>query len=152
MAEEQQTLVIVKPDAVQRGLTGIVLGRLEQRGLRIVALKLIQFDRGLAERHYAVHREKAFFDELVSFITSGPVAVAVFSGPDAIEATRTTMGATNPVKADPGSLRGQYALAIRQNLIHGSDSPETARYEIDLFFNPDEIVTYQRDIDRWITE
>jgi nucleoside-diphosphate kinase len=152
MSNEEQTLVIVKPDAVQRGLAGVILGRLEQRGLRIAALKMMQIDRDLAERHYAVHRNKPFFGELVEFITSGPVIVAVIAGPDAIEATRATMGATNPVKSDPGSIRGQYALAIRQNLIHGSDAPDTARYEIDLYFQPEEILQYRRDVDRWIAE
>jgi nucleoside-diphosphate kinase len=150
MAEMEQTLIIVKPDAVQRGLSGAILTSFEEKGLRISALKLMHISRALAERHYAVHQGKPFYEGLVSFITSGPVIVGVLSGPNAIEATRTIMGATNPVTAAPGSIRGQYALEIGQNLIHGSDAPETARYEIDLFFQPDEILDYRRDVDRWI--
>lgn len=151
MAEMEQTLIIVKPDAVQRGLSGAILTSFEEKGLRISALKLMHISRALAERHYAVHQGKPFYEGLVSFITSGPVIVGVLSGPNAIEATRTIMGATNPVTAAPGSIRGQYALEIGQNLIHGSDAPETARYEIDLFFQPDEILDYRRDVDRWIS-
>ncbi len=145
-----QTLVIVKPDAVQRGLIGQVIGRLEQRGLKIVALKMIQVSRDLAERHYSVHRGKPFYDELVGFISSSPVVVGVVEGLKAVEVTRSTVGATNPVEAAPGSIRGQLGLTIGQNLIHASDSAESARREIDLFFSSDEIVGYERDVDRWI--
>jgi len=152
MAQQSQTLIIVKPDAVQRGLIGEIISTFEDKGLRVAALKLMQIDRQLAERHYAVHRDKPFFEGLVAFITSGPVAVGVLAGPNAIEATRNLMGATNPVNAAPGSIRGRYALDIGRNLIHGSDSPESARYEIDLFFRPDEILSYRRDIDNWIIE
>ncbi|HCG03114.1 MAG TPA: nucleoside-diphosphate kinase [Chloroflexi bacterium] len=150
MADVPRTLVIIKPDAVQRQLAGVILSRLEQKGLRFVGLKLIQIDKPLAERHYAVHQGKPFYEGLVSFITSAPVVVAVVEGPDAIEATRGIMGATNPVTADPGSIRGEYALEIGQNLIHGSDSQETAEYEIDLYFKRDELLQYRRDVDRWI--
>ena len=152
MAEQQKTLIILKPDAVQRALVGTILSKLEQKGLRLVALKLMQIDRALAERHYAVHEGKPFYEGLVQFITSGPVVVGVVEGPDAILATRTAMGATNPTTADPGSIRGMYALEIGQNLIHGSDAPETAKYEIDLYFGPEEMVTYRRDVDRWNAE
>ena len=152
MANQEQTLIIVKPDAVHRGLAGTILSRFEQKGLRIVALRLMVIDQELAERHYAVHEGKPFYDGLVSFITSGPVIAGVLEGPDAIETTRKIMGATNPVTASPGSLRGMYALEIGQNLIHGSDSPQTARYEIDLFFRPDDLVDYRRAIDPWIAE
>lgn len=152
MAQEEQSLIIVKPDAVQRGLATIVLSRFEKKGLRFAALKLMQIDRALAERHYAVHQGKPFYESLVNFITSGPVIVGVLEGPNAIEATRGIMGATNPVTAAPGSIRGVYALEIGQNLIHGSDAPETARYEIDLFFRPDELLSYRREVDRWIAE
>ena len=145
MAEEQ-TLIIVKPDAVRRGLISAVLAAFEKKGLRFVGLKLMQIPRDLAERHYAVHQGKPFYPGLVDFITSGPVVVGVLSGPSAIEATRNLMGATNPVNAAPGSIRGRYALEIDQNLIHGSDSSETARYEIDLFFRPDELLDYRRDV------
>lgn len=151
MAEEQ-TLIIVKPDAVQRGLMSAILERFENKGLRFAALKLMRIDRPLAEKHYAVHQSKPFYEGLVNFITSGPVAVAVLAGPNAIEATRNIMGATNPVTADPGSIRGSYALEIGQNLIHGSDSPETARYEIDLYFQPGEVMDYRRDSDHWVAE
>jgi len=152
MPTTERTLVIVKPDAVQRGLMGPILTILEQKGLRFAAMKFMQIDRPLAERHYAVHQGNPFYDGIVRFITSGPVLVAVLEGPNAIEATRRIMGATNPVAADPGSLRGRFALEIGQNLIHGSDAPETARDEIDLYFRPEEIVDYRREIDRWIAE
>lgn len=151
MPDLQRTLIIVKPDAVQRGLAGEILAILEQKGLRFAALKLLQIDRPLAERHYAVHQGKPFYDGLVTFITSGPVIVGVLEGPNAIEATRNLMGATNPVSAQAGSIRGRYALEIGQNLIHGSDAPDTAEYEIGLYFKPEEILDYRRDIDRWIT-
>lgn len=151
MAESERTLIIVKPDAVQRALVGPILTRFEQKGLRLVGLKLMHIDRALAEKHYAVHRGKPFYDGLVNFITSGPSLVGVLEGSDAIQATRHLMGATNPVTADPGSIRGTYALTIGQNLIHGSDAPETARSEISLFFAPDEILTYRRAGDQWVT-
>jgi nucleoside-diphosphate kinase len=146
----ERSLFIVKPDAVQRGLIGEVLRRLEQRGLRFVGLKLMQIDRKLAEQHYAEHRGKPFFQELLEFITSGPVVVGVVEGPRAIEVTRKTMGATDPAKAEPGTIRGDLALTIGQNVIHGSDSPEKAAYEIGLFFRDDELVSYERAIDQWI--
>jgi nucleoside-diphosphate kinase len=152
VAQTERTLIIVKPDAVQRGLAGAILTRFEQKGLRFAALKLQVIDRALAERHYAVHQGKPFYDGLVKFITSGPVVVGVLEGPDSIEATRKLMGSTNPVTSDPGSIRGTFALEIGQNLIHGSDSPETARYEIDLFFQDSELFEYRRDVDRWISE
>ncbi len=146
----ERSLIIVKPDAVQRGLVGEVLRRLEQRGLRFVGLKLMWIDRELAERHYAEHRGKAFFEDLLAFITSGPVVVGVVEGPRAIEVTRKTMGKTDPAQAEPGTIRGDLALTIGQNVIHGSDSPEKAAYEISLFFREDELVSYERAIDRWI--
>ncbi|MGI8827067.1 MAG: nucleoside-diphosphate kinase [Chloroflexota bacterium] len=152
MAESQRTLVIFKPDAVQRGLIGPMVTRFEQKGLRFAALKLIHIDRPLAERHYQVHQGKPFYEGLLSFICSGPVVVAVLEGPDAIAATRNLMGATNPVTAEPGSIRGMYALEIGQNLVHGSDSTETADYEIPLYFDPNELLRYRRDVDRWIAE
>lgn len=151
MAGRQQTLIIVKPDAIQRGLGGTILATFERKGLRLAALRLMQISRELAERHYSVHQGKPFYESLVSFITSGPVIVGVLEGPDAIAATRMLMGSTNPVESAPGSIRGELALTIGQNLVHGSDSPETARYEIDLFFQPDDIVSYQRAMDEWIS-
>src|SRR5438105_3055423 len=139
MADVQRTLLIVKPDAVQRGLAFAILNRFERKGLRFVALKLMKIDRDLAERHYAVHRGKPFYAGLVEFITSGPVIVGVLEGPNAIEATRNLMGATNPVTAAPGSIRGAYGLEIGQNLVHGSDAPDTASYEIELYFRAEEL-------------
>ena len=148
----QQTLIIAKPDAVQRGLVGTVLGRLERRGLRIVALRLLHIDRELAERHYAVHKGKPFFAGLVDYIISTPVAVAVFEGPNAVASARATIGATNPLDAAMGTIRGDFALEISRNLVHGSDSVENARHEISLYFRPEELAAYRRDIDQWVSE
>ncbi|MHB8619694.1 MAG: nucleoside-diphosphate kinase [Chloroflexota bacterium] len=148
----ERALIIVKPDAVQRGLTGEVLARLERRGLRIVGLKLIHIDRALAQRHYGEHEGKPFFAGLVSFITSCPVVVGVLEGTSAVQAVRTTMGATNPSTASPGTIRGDLALELGRNIVHGSDSPESAAREIDLFFRPEELFDYQRSTDPWIFE
>jgi nucleoside-diphosphate kinase len=136
----EQSLVLIKPDAMQRRLAGVIISRLEKRGLKIVAMKMLQMDKTLAQRHYAVHQGKAFFNDLVDFITSGPIIAAVFEGEKAIEAVRQTMGTTDPVKAPPGSIRGDFGLDIQQNLVHGSDSAENAAKEISLFFAPEEIV------------
>jgi nucleoside-diphosphate kinase len=133
MAEES-TLLIIKPDAVRRGLVGEILSRLERKGLRIEDLRMMQIDRDLADRHYAEHREKAFFGELVDFITSGEVIVAKVSGRDAISVMRAIMGATDPSNAGPGTIRGDYGTVITENLVHGSDSPESAARELALFF------------------
>lgn len=130
----ERTLVLVKPDAVRRGLTGEVIGRLERKGLSLVALQLRTLDRATAEQHYAEHVEKPFFGELVEFITGGPLVALVVEGPRAVEATRAVMGVTDPVAATPGSIRGDYAIEITQNLVHGSDSPESAAREVALFF------------------
>jgi nucleoside-diphosphate kinase len=148
----QRTLIIVKPDAVQRGLIGGVLSRLEARGLKLVGLKLIAIDEALARRHYAVHEGKPFFAGLIQYITSSPVVVGVFEGPEAVAVVRATVGATNPVAAAPGTIRGDWALEIGRNLIHASDSPETAATEVALFFRPEEVVSYERATDRWILE
>ncbi|MBX5490170.1 MAG: nucleoside-diphosphate kinase [Chloroflexi bacterium] len=148
----ERTLIIVKPDAVQRGLIGAVLSRLEARGLRLVALKLMQIDEALARRHYAEHEGKPFFAGLVDYITSSPVVVGVLEGPNAIEAVRATVGATNPVKAAPGTIRGDLALEIGRNLVHASDGPATAQREIALFFRDAELLSYERAIDRWVVE
>ncbi len=144
--------MIVKPDAVQRGLIGEVVRRLEDRGLRVSAIKMIRIDRETAHRHYAEHEGKPFFEGLVSFITSAPSVVAIFEGPDAVAVVRKTMGATNPVDSPPGSIRGDLALTLGRNVIHGSDSPESAEREIALFFEPEEILGYCRDVDKWILE
>lgn len=148
----ERTLVLIKPDAMQRGLAGEILSRLEKRGLRIVALKLLQVDRPMAERHYGEHVGKPFYEGLVSYITSCPIVAAVFEGTGAVEAVRTSMGTTNPREAGPGTIRGDFGLEIGRNLIHGSDSIESAGREIALFFSDREIKTYERAIDRWVFE
>ena len=131
---EETTLVIVKPDAVRRGLIGEILGRIERKGLRIEAMRQMRIDRDLADRHYDEHRDKAFFGELVGFITSGEVVVARVAGDQAVSVVRTLMGPTDPAQAPPGTIRGDYGLVITENLVHGSDSPESAKRELDLFF------------------
>ena len=148
----QRTLVIVKPDGVQRGLIGEVLGRLEARGLKMVGLKMMAISRELAERHYAIHKGKPFFEPLIGYITSAPVVVAVFEGKDAVAVVRSTVGATNPVQAAPGTIRGDLAVEIGRNLVHASDSPETAQSEVALFFKEEEQVSWSRDTDNWIME
>lgn len=148
----ERTLVIIKPDAVQRGLIGEIIRRIERRGLRIVAMKMIQMSPELAERHYAVHKGKPFYEGLIRYITSAPVVVMVVEGKHAIEITRRTMGATNPADASPGTIRADFGVEIGRNLVHGSDGPETAAYEIPLFFTESEILSYQRSIDPWIYE
>lgn len=148
----QQTLVLIKPDGVQRGLVGEIISRLEARGLRIAAIKMTQLDMETASQHYGVHRERPFFQGLVDFITSSPLVAIVLEGPNAVELVRTTMGATNPVDAQPGTIRGDLAVEIGRNLIHGSDSTETAATEIRLFFDEAELTSYERDVQRWITE
>ena len=130
----ERSLVLIKPDAMQKGLAGTIISRLERRGLRIVAIRMLQMDKALAQKHYAVHKGKAFFNELVDFITSRPIIAVVFEGEKAIEAVRQTMGTTDPIKASPGSIRGDFGLDIQQNLVHGSDSTENAAKEISLFF------------------
>lgn len=148
----ERSLIILKPDTVQRGLVGPILTRLEQRGLKFLGLKLIQIDQGLAQRHYAVHAGKPFFPDLIEYITSGPVVVAVVAGKNVIEVVRSTVGATNPVKATPGTIRGDFALEIGRNLIHASDSPENGEAEVNLFFKESELVSFERSNDRWIYE
>ncbi len=148
----QQTLVIIKPDGVQRGLVGKLLARFEERGLKIVGMKLIQVDRALAEKHYAVHKGKFFYQGLVDYITSSPVVAMVLEGHEAIGVVRTMVGATRPWEAAAGTIRGDYALMGLRNLIHASDSPETAANEIALWFQPTEVQSYARDIDRWVNE
>ena len=147
-----RTLVLIKPDAMQRGLAGEILRRLEARGLRIVGLKLLQVDRALAERHYAEHAGKPFYEGLIAYITTCPIVIAVFEGTDAVEAVRTTMGKTNPRDAAPGTIRGDLGLEVGRNLIHGSDSPESARREIALFFDDGGLVEWERSTDDWVFE
>lgn len=147
----ERTLIIVKPDGVQRGLVSEILGRFERRGLKIAALKFMQIDRELAERHYAVHVGKFFYDELVAYITSGPVVVAVLEGPKVIEIVRSMIGKTRPNEAVGGTIRGDFAVEGLRNLIHASDAPETATEEIDLYFRDGEVVKYSRAVDHWVT-
>jgi nucleoside-diphosphate kinase len=129
-----RTLILVKPDAFERGLTGEIIGRFERKGLRIVALKHMTVDRDLAEEHYAEHRDKPFFGDLVQFITGGPLVALVLEGYEAVTAARQVIGSTNPLEAAPGSIRGDYALEVQTNMVHGSDSPESAQRETGLFF------------------
>ncbi len=140
----QRTLVLVKPDAVQRRLAGEIISRLEKKGLKIVALKMLQMDRELAEQHYAIHKGKSFFLGLVDFITSGPIIAAVVEGENTVEVVRRLMGETDPLKAAPGTIRGDFGLDIGQNLIHGSDSIENAAKEINLFFSEKEVLSQTR--------
>jgi nucleoside-diphosphate kinase len=143
---------MVKPDGVQRGLAGEIIARFEKKGFKIAALKMLRISRELAEKHYGEHVGKPFFENLVGFITSGPVVAMVIEGKDAISAAREMMGATNPLKALPGTIRGSYGIDIGRNIIHGSDSPESAQREIALFFKEEELIEYSRAVDCWIYE
>jgi nucleoside-diphosphate kinase len=148
----ERTLILVKPDAMQRGLAFEVLRRLEQRGLRVAALRLMQVDEATAKRHYGEHEGKPFFAGLVDYITSSPIIAAVFEGTDAVAAARQTMGVTKPTEATPGTIRGDFGLEIGRNLVHGSDSPESAEREIGIFFEGQPLVEWSRDVDRWVFE
>jgi nucleoside-diphosphate kinase len=146
----ERTLVLLKPDAVQRRLIGRIIARFEEKGLKIVGMKLMRVTRELAERHYAEHREKPFFPELVSFITSSPIVAMVVEGPGAIDEVRKLMGKTNPREAAPGTIRGDWGLSITMNLVHGSDSPASAAREIPIFFSEGEILDYQTADAPWL--
>jgi nucleoside-diphosphate kinase len=148
----ERTLFIVKPDGVQRGLVGECISRLERRGLKLAAMKFMQISPELAARHYAVHEGKSFYEKLIAYITSGPVAVMVWQGNNAIALTRHTMGATNPANAANGSIRADFATDTGRNLVHGSDAPETAAFEIALYFDEKDLVAWERDDDRWVFE
>lgn len=148
----QRTLVIVKPDGVQRGLLGQILARLEQRGLKIVGLKLVSVAQDLAARHYAEHAGKPFYEGLIRYITSAPVVVFALEGPNVVQVVRATVGSTNPSTAAPGTIRADFALEVGRNLIHASDAVETADRELGLWFTPAELVTYTRQTDAWIFE
>ena len=148
----ERTLIIIKPDAVQRGLTGEILRRFETRGLRIIGMKFMQVSRALAEKHYDIHRERPFFSGLVNYITSSPVVVIALEGTNAVEAARNTIGATNPSKAAAGTIRGDLALEIGRNLVHGSDSIENGQIEVSNFFDESELISWQRVTDSWIFE
>jgi nucleoside-diphosphate kinase len=148
----ERTLVLIKPDAMQRGLAGEIISRLERRGLRIAGLRLFRMEEALARRHYAEHEGKPFFEGLIEYITACPIVAVVVEGTGAVDTVRKTMGATNPANAEPGTIRGDLGLETGRNLIHGSDSLESARREIALFFPDADLHSYQRDTDRWIFE
>ena len=148
----EKTLILVKPDGVQRGLTGQIISRFENRGLKLVGLKLIQMSPELAAQHYAVHEGKGFYDSLIEYIVSGPVVAMVWQGENAIAAARATMGSTRPVESTPGTIRGDFGMEVGRNLVHGSDEPENAVKEVALFFDRAELVDWQRDSDKWIKE
>lgn len=146
----ERTLVLIKPDGVQRGLVGEVVGRFERRGLHLVGLRMLAVDRALAERHYAEHRERPFFEAVIEFITSSPVVAMAWEGPNAVGLVRGMMGPTNPANAAPGTIRGDFGIDIGQNIIHGSDSPARAEVEVALFFSPQELVSWERAGSTWI--
>lgn len=148
----ERTLILIKPDGVQRTLIGQITSRYEERGLRIVGLKMVHADRDLAERHYAVHRDKPFFAGLIEFIISGPLVAMAIEGPNAVAVCRAINGATRPHEAAPGSIRGDLALDTGHNLVHGSDSIETANAELALWFKPEELLDYPRDVDHWVLD
>ncbi|MCB8922624.1 MAG: nucleoside-diphosphate kinase [Ardenticatenaceae bacterium] len=148
----ERTLILVKPDGVQRGLVGEIVGRFERRGLKLAGMKFMQMSRELAETHYGIHKGRPFYDALVDYITSGPIVAMVWEGKDAIAAARATMGATNPVSAAPGTIRGDFGMEIGRNLVHGSDSVENGIKETSIFFDESELVTWDRVTDSWIRE
>jgi len=148
----EQTLILIKPDGVERGLIGQIITRFEQRGLKLAGMKLLQVSDELARRHYAVHEGKPFFDPLIEYITSSPVVAMVLEGPEAVQVARNTIGATRPAEATAGSIRGDFGLMVGRNLVHGSDSPENAAIEIALWFDDAELIDYDRAIDSWILE
>ena len=147
----QRTLIILKPDAVQRAIVGELIARFERRGLRLAAMRLAKVDRALAEKHYEIHKGKFFYEDLVKTISAAPVVAAVLEGPNAIAVVRAMVGATRPHEAAPGTIRGDYALVGLRNLVHASDAPETATSEIALWF-PDGVVAYTRDLEKWMTD
>lgn len=148
----EKSLVLIKPDAVQRGLIGEIIARLERRGLRLIAAKFMPVSKELAETHYAIHKGKPFYEGLIQYITSSPVMAMVWEGPEAIAAIRQTMGATKPLEATPGSVRHDFGLEVGRNLTHASDSVENGEIEVALWFKPEELVSWERDTDRWIFE
>tara|TARA_B100000029_G_C17608988_1_gene968599 strand:+ start:11773 stop:12222 length:450 start_codon:yes stop_codon:yes gene_type:complete len=148
----EQTLILIKPDAMQRGIAFEILARLERRGLKLAGLRLLQVEQPMAERHYAEHEGKPFFAGLVSYITSSPIIAAVFEGTNAVSAARQTIGSTNPTESSPGTIRGDFGLEIGRNLIHGSDSVESAEREIGIFFEGQPVIQWKKDTDKWIFE
>ena len=148
----ERTYLMVKPDGVQRGLVGEIMSRFEKKGLKLVAAKLMDIPKETAEKHYAEHKDKKFFPSLISYITSGPVFAMVWEGENAVQVCRNIMGKTNPQESAPGTIRGDYCMVTGVNIIHGSDSPESAAREIGIFFRPEDLVDYKRDSDKWIYE
>lgn len=148
----ERTLILVKPDGVQRALAGEIIARFERRGLKLIGMRFIQMSRELAEKHYAVHKGKPFYEDLVKYITSGPVVAMAWEGKDAVNAARNTIGATNPATAAAGTVRGDFGMEIGRNLVHGSDEPENGIKEVDLFFSKEELVTWDRVTESWIRE
>ena len=148
----ERTLILIKPDGVQRGLIGSIVGRFEQRGMKLVGMKFLQMSNERAAQHYGVHVDKPFYESLVEYIVSGPIVAMVWEGKNAVTAARLTMGITNPAEAAPGTIRGDFGMEIGRNLVHGSDSPENAVKEVELFFAPEELVEWQRYSDSWIRE
>lgn len=148
----ERTYLMVKPDGVQRGLVGEIMSRFEKKGLKLVAAKLMVIPKETAEKHYAEHKDKKFFPSLISYITSGPVFAMVWEGENAVQVCRNIMGKTNPQESAPGTIRGDYCMVTGVNIIHGSDSPESAAREISIFFRPEDLVDYKRDSDKWIYE
>ena len=150
--QNERTFVMIKPDGVQRGLVGEIINRFEKKGIKIVAMKLVSVSRELAEKHYSVHKGKPFFKPTVDYIISSPVVAMVLEGNNVINVVRNMMGKTNPQEASPGTIRGDYAQFIGRNIIHGSDSSETAEFEIKLWFKPEEIAKYERIDEKWLSE
>lgn len=148
----ERTYLMLKPDAVQRGLMGEIVSRFERKGLKLIAMKFMVLPKAVAEKHYGEHKGKGFYDSLISYITSGPVLAMVWEGEDAVSVCRNMMGKTNPKESAPGTIRGDYGMQTGMNIIHGSDSPESAEREISIFFKPEELVTYDRTVDQWLYE
>lgn len=148
----EQTYVMIKPDGVQRNLIGEIINRFEKKGLKLVAMKMVHLTEKMAAEHYREHVGKKFYQDLISYITSGPVVAMVWEGHNAVAAARRLMGTTNPAEADPGSIRGTFGLDIGRNVIHGADSPESARREIGIYFRPEEIISYEKNLDHWVYE
>ncbi len=150
--EKQRTFVMIKPDGVQRGFIGEIINRFEKKGLKIIAMKMVSVNKDLAEKHYGIHKGKPFFEPTVKYITSSPVVAMVLEGFNAIELVRNMMGKTNPAEATPGSIRGDFGQFIGRNIVHGSDGLDTAKFEINLWFKPEEISKYVRIDEKWLTE
>ncbi len=148
----QKTFIMLKPDTIQRNLVGEILGRFERRGLKIVAMKMVQIDRATAEELYSMHKGKDFYEPLITYVMSGPCVVCVIEGYEAVKAVRRMVGSTNPLESDAGSIRGSYGLFLRRNVVHASDSAKTAEREISIFFKPEEILRYKKADEEWVYE